>query len=366
LIPKINVSADRLVDSNTGEEIGLARVQPQSGGLAYLDHVDLYPGMPAEILIATDKRRAINYFLSPLQDSLARADRGLTRTAGRSTRNRVPRRVHESPVRWRTAMEVNHLDLNPAKKLFELPRPEQDGAMRHVLVVDDDTATLGLISEYLSGQDIRVSTATDSREMAWVIAETIVDLIILDLKLANEDGLKLLRELRATDDVPIIVLTGQRRDEVDRIVGLELGADDYITKPFSLRELLARIKAVLRRTEMSRAAPEQDGKGTKYRFSGWGLNLRTRRLTSPAGENVPLMKGEFSLLIAFLRSPQRVLSRNHLLSATRLYDDETFDRCIDVQILRLRRKLEADPSKPEFIRTERGAGYVFAVSVETF
>jgi two-component system, OmpR family, response regulator len=263
-------------------------------------------------------------------------------------------------------MEATHLGLNPAKKLFQLRGPEQDVAMKHVLVVDDDTTTLGLISEYLTGQDIRVSTVTASREMARVIAETIVDLIILDLKLADEDGLKLLRELRATNDVPIIVLTGQRRDEVDRIVGLELGADDYMTKPFSLRELLARIRAVLRRTEMSWAAPEQDGKGTKYRFSGWELNLRTRRLTSSAGDNVLLTKGEFSLLSAFLRSPQRVLSRNHLLCASRLHNDETFDRCIDVQILRLRRKLEPNPSEPELIRTERGAGYVFAVPVETF
>src|SRR5688500_10435123 len=232
-------------------------------------------------------------------------------------------------------MEATHLGLNPATKLFELRRPEQDGAMKHVLVVDDDTATLGLISEYLTGQDIRVSTVTASREMAQAIAETVVDLIILDLKLANEDGLELLRELRATDDVPIIVLTGQRRDEVDRIVGLELGADDYITKPFSLRELLARIRAVLRRTDTRHAVPAKDDQRTKYRFAGWELNLRARRLTSPAGNPVSLTKGEFSLLAAFLRSPQRVLSRDQLLAASRLHGDDVCDRSVDVQILRL-------------------------------
>jgi two-component system OmpR family response regulator len=201
--------------------------------------------------------------------------------------------------------------------------------------------------------------------MERILAEDIVDLVILDIKLENEDGLMLMRDLRTRSDVPIIVLTGSRRDEVDRVVGLELGADDYVTKPFSQRELLARIRAVLRRGEMARSAPEDD-KSEKFRFAGWQVNLRTRRLNSPEGTLVPLTKGEFNLLIAFLRSPQRVLSREHLLSASRLYEDEIFDRSIDVQILRLRRKLEANPSEPKFIRTERGLGYVFDVPVETF
>jgi two-component system OmpR family response regulator len=237
--------------------------------------------------------------------------------------------------------------------------------MKHILVVDDDRTLLRMIGDYLDGQDFRVSAVAEGRMMERILAEDIVDLVILDIKLENEDGLMLMRDLRTRSDVPIIVLTGSRRDEVDRVVGLELGADDYVTKPFSQRELLARIRAVLRRGEMARSAPEDD-KSEKFRFAGWQVNLRTRRLNSPEGTLVPLTKGEFNLLIAFLRSPQRVLSREHLLSASRLYEDEIFDRSIDVQILRLRRKLEANPSEPKFIRTERGLGYVFDVPVETF
>lgn len=239
-------------------------------------------------------------------------------------------------------------------------------AAKHVLAVDDDPAMLGLIAEYLHDYDFRVSTAADGRAMAQILAESIVDLVILDLKLAEEDGLKLIRELRCASEVPVIVVTGHRRDEVDRILGLELGADDYLTKPFSLRELLARIRAILRRAEGRGAAPASDEKRTKYRFASWELNLRTRRLTSPAGDPVPLTKGEFGLLAAFLRSPQRVLSREQLLAASRVHDDEVYDRSVDVQILRLRRKLESDPSEPEIIRTERGVGYVFAAPVEVF
>jgi DNA-binding response OmpR family regulator len=167
-------------------------------------------------------------------------------------------------------------------------------------------------------------------------------------------------------NLPIIIVTGHRRDEVDRIVGLELGADDYLTKPFNLRELLARVRAVLRRAEVDRAAPPGDSKGTRYRFAGWELNVRMRRLTSPTGASVGLTVGEFGLLIAFLRSPQQVLSRDQLLAATRVHGDEVYDRSVDVQILRLRRKLEADPSAPELIKTERGMGYVFAAPVQVF
>jgi DNA-binding response OmpR family regulator len=180
--------------------------------------------------------------------------------------------------------------------------------MKHILVVDDDRTLLRMIGDYLDGQDFRVSAVAEGRMMERILAEDIVDLVILDIKLENEDGLMLMRDLRTRSDVPIIVLTGSRRDEVDRVVGLELGADDYVTKPFSQRELLARIRAVLRRGEMARSAPEDD-KSEKFRFAGWQVNLRTRRLNSPEGTLVPLTKGEFNLLIAFLRSPQRVLSR---------------------------------------------------------
>jgi two-component system OmpR family response regulator len=236
----------------------------------------------------------------------------------------------------------------------------------HILAVDDDPTMRELIADYLGNHGFRVSTVADGQDMARIIDETIVDLVVLDLKLAEEDGLKLVRELRTRSDLPIIVITGHRRDEVDRIVGLELGADDYLTKPFNLRELLARVRAVLRRAEMHRAAPPGDDKSTKYRFAGWELNLRLRRLTSPAGSPVELTIGEFSLLTAFLRSPQQVLSRDQLLAASRVHDDEVYDRSVDVQILRLRRKLEADPSAPELIKTERGMGYVFAVPVQVF
>jgi two-component system OmpR family response regulator len=239
-------------------------------------------------------------------------------------------------------------------------------SQKHILAVDDDPSMRQLIADYLGNHGFRVSTAANGRDMAQIIDENIIDLVVLDLKLAEEDGLKLVRELRARSDLPIVVITGHRRDEVDRIVGLELGADDYLTKPFSLRELLARVRAVLRRTHVGPAAPPADGTGTKYRFAGWELNLRLRRLTSPTGSPVELTVGEFSLLTAFLRSPQQVLSREQLLAASRVHDDEVYDRSVDVQVLRLRRKLEADPSAPELIKTERGVGYAFAAPVQVF
>jgi two-component system, OmpR family, response regulator len=235
---------------------------------------------------------------------------------------------------------------------------------KHILAVDDDLTMRELVADYLTNNGFRVSTAADGRDMARLIDENIVDLIVLDLKLADEDGLQLVRDLRMRSNLPIIIITGHRRDEVDRIVGLELGADDYLTKPFSLRELLARVRAVLRRAEADRAAPPVNSTGTKYRFAGWELNLRLRRLTSPTGASIGLTSGEFSLLIAFVRSPQQVLSREQLLLATRVHDDEVYDRSVDVQILRLRRKLEADPTAPELIKTERGVGYVFDAPVQ--
>ena len=235
---------------------------------------------------------------------------------------------------------------------------------KHILAVDDDPMMRQLIADYLSSHGFRVSTVARGQEMARVIDEEVIDLIVLDLKLEEEDGLQLVRELRTQSNVPIIIVTGHRRDEVDRIVGLELGADDYLTKPFSPRELLARVRAVLRRVEAARAAPPADGKAIRYRFAGWELNLRLRRLISPTGASVTLTLGEFSLLTAFLRSPQQVLSRDQLLAATRVHDDEVYDRSVDVQILRLRRKLEANPSTPELIKTERGAGYVFTAPVQ--
>lgn len=243
-----------------------------------------------------------------------------------------------------------------------MPVQQQENIVKHVLVVDDDPAMRTMIADYLAGHNLRVSTAIDGREMGNLLASGDVDLVILDLKLGNENGLDLVRTIRGDSDLPVIVITGNRREEVDRIVGLELGADDYLVKPFGLRELLARLRAVLRRSASS-SKPEKKGEPTRYRFAGWQLSTRTRRLDSPDGESVSLTKGEFSLLVAFLQSPQRVLSREALLEASRLHGGEVIDRSIDVQILRLRRKLEADPSVPALIKTERGAGYIFTAPV---
>ena len=232
----------------------------------------------------------------------------------------------------------------------------------HILVVDDDPQVRQLIADYLGTQDYRVSVAADGGEMTRLLAESAVDLIVLDLKLPGEDGLSLARKLRAESDIPIIMLTGQS-DPIDRVVGLELGADDYLTKPFNPRELLARIKAVLRRFKAREPAPQADSKIKAYRFADWELNLAARRLIDPKGEAVTLTNPEFNLLMAFLQAPQRVLSRDQLLELSRVHSDEVFDRSIDSVILRLRRKLEANPREPRLIKTEWGAGYLFAAAV---
>jgi two-component system OmpR family response regulator len=232
----------------------------------------------------------------------------------------------------------------------------------HILVVDDDVAIRELIREYLTANDFQVSVAETGADMDRVLSVEIVDLVILDLKLPDEDGLAIARRLRESLDLPIIILTG-RKEEVDRVMGLELGADDYVTKPFSQRELLARIKAVLRRTEGKRAS--RRGETVRaFRFANWELNTGTRKLRAPDGRNVELTNSEYSLLVAFLKSPQRILSRDQLLEASRLHDD-IYDRSIDVQILRLRRKIEESPNQPSLIRTERGAGYYLDTIVET-
>jgi DNA-binding response OmpR family regulator len=222
---------------------------------------------------------------------------------------------------------------------------------------------LRMVGDYLEQYNMRASSASGRQEMLRLFAAREPDLVILDLRLGQEEGFDLLREIRSRSDVPIIITTGDRRDEIDRVVGLELGADDYITKPFSLRELLARIRAVLRRQEAGRAASQRDPERGRYQFGGWQLDRRIRRLIDPSGEQIALTKGEYALLTAFLDAPQRPLSREHLLQATRVHED-IFDRSIDVQILRLRRKLEPDPSAPQFIQTERGVGYVFTLPVE--
>jgi two-component system OmpR family response regulator len=235
------------------------------------------------------------------------------------------------------------------------------------LVVEDDHTMRHLVVSYLGEHDIRAISASRGDEVAGLLVREEPNLVILDLRLGQEDGLDLLREIRSRSDVPVIITTGHRRDEIDRVVGLELGADDYITKPFGLRELLARIRAVLRRREAGQATvqrdEERDQERGQCRFGGWQLDRRIRRLTDSSGIPVALTKGEYALLIAFLDAPQRPLSREHLLQATRIHED-VFDRSIDVQVLRLRRKLETDPTAPRVILTERGVGYVFALPVE--
>lgn len=233
----------------------------------------------------------------------------------------------------------------------------------HILVVDDDPDVLDLVTSYLRKNDMRVSACKSGREMFDLIDREAIDLVLLDLKLPGEDGMQLARALRERATVPIILLTG-RTEEADRVMGLEFGADDYVTKPFSPRELLARVRAVLRRYQVQATLPERDNTRRAFRFSGWELNLRTRRLLAPGGESVELSNGEFGLLSALCRAPQRVLTREQLLSMSRLHEAEVYDRAIDVQIRRLRLKLEADSSEPKLIVTERGAGYRLASEVE--
>ena len=232
----------------------------------------------------------------------------------------------------------------------------------HVLVVDDDLAIRQLVDEYLGRNDFRVSAAVDGAGFTAALRSQVLDLVLLDLRLPGEDGMQLLRELRTQSQIPVIILTG-RTEEADRVMGLELGADDYLTKPFSPRELLARIRTVLRRTH---AGKEVHGAPVcrAYRLPGWELNLRTRRLIGADGASVSLSNGEFNLLAALLATANRVVTRDQLIELSRRYDNEVYDRAIDVQILRLRRKIEADPAKPRIIVTERGVGYRVAVAVE--
>jgi two-component system, OmpR family, response regulator len=232
----------------------------------------------------------------------------------------------------------------------------------HVLVVDDDVAVRQLVDDYLGQNDFRVSAAADGAALMRGLRAQVIDLVLLDLRLPGEDGMTLLRQLRAESQIPVIILTG-RAEEADRVMGLELGADDYLTKPFSPRELLARIRTVLRRAH---AGEETHGARVcrAYRIPGWELNLRTRRLTGPDGVVVALSNGEFNLLAALLASANRVVTRDQLIEMSRRYDNEVYDRAIDVQILRLRRKIEINPAEPQIIVTERGAGYRIAVAVE--
>jgi two-component system, OmpR family, response regulator len=246
------------------------------------------------------------------------------------------------------------------KVLPEQPPPQ--GPV-HVLAIDDDASVRQMITDYLGDNDIRVTALASGRELAEVMARETIDLLILDLKLPGEDGMQIARRVRHDSDLPIIMLTG-RKEEADRVMGLELGADDYLTKPFSPRELLARIRALLRRARVSETVADSLARIRAYRFAGWELNVRVRRLTSPDGATVSLTNNEFNLLTSFLAAPQRILSRDQLLSLSRLHNDEVYDRSIDTQVGRLRKKLRKNDSHPDLIETERGAGYTFIATVE--
>ena len=232
----------------------------------------------------------------------------------------------------------------------------------HILVVDDDAETRALLQEYFGKNGFRVSAAPDGKGMRAAMSAASPDVVVLDLMLPGEDGLSLCRDLRARGDVPVIMLTA-RGEETDRIVGLELGADDYVPKPFNPRELLARVKSVLRR---ARSLPEnlEPEKASAFRFAGWTLDVATRNLTAPDGVVVPLSGTEFGLLRALLAHPNRVLSREQLLDLMLSREAGPFDRAIDVQVSRLRQRLRDDAREPEIIKTVRGQGYVLAARVE--
>jgi two-component system, OmpR family, response regulator len=236
-------------------------------------------------------------------------------------------------------------------------------ATGHILVVDDQKEICEVVQQYLSSEGYRVSVANDGAGMRRIMDGAEVDLVILDLMLPGEDGLTLARQLREESTVGIIILTG-RGETVDRIIGLEMGADDYLPKPFHLRELLARVKSVLRRASSRAQKEKPSGARARARFAGWHLDLSTRELVSPDGGEVRLTTGEFDLLAAFVNNANQVLSRDRLLDLARNREAGPFDRTIDVQVGRLRRKLEPDPQKPTMIKTVRGTGYIFTPTVE--
>jgi two-component system, OmpR family, response regulator len=233
----------------------------------------------------------------------------------------------------------------------------------HIIAIDDDAPARKLITEYLGENDVRVTAVPEWRAVQQVLETEVVDLVLLNPKQRVEQAMALMRPWTEESAIPLIILT-DCREEADRVMGLEMGADDYLTKPFSPRELLARIRAVLRRCRLktSQWTPQ---KGPRcYRFDGRELNVNARRLTAKDGRHVHLTNGEFSVLVAMLDSPQRILSRDQILDRMRMHNDEGCDRSVDTQIMRLRQKIEIDRRRPVYIRTERGMGYQFAVPVE--
>lgn len=235
---------------------------------------------------------------------------------------------------------------------------------KHLLVVDDDQDIRDLLSEFLRKYEFKVSTAQDGVEMFKQLSKHHFDLIVLDIMLPGDDGFTLCRKVRADSDTPIIMLTASG-EETDRIVGLEMGADDYVAKPFNPRELLARIKAILRRRVVGVPKKLQlQLSDNAVRFESWTLDIGTRCLLSPDNVEIALSAGEFDLLAALIDNAQSVVSRDDLLEITKNRSAGPFDRSIDVQISRLRHKIEKDPKQPVFIKTVRGGGYIFTPQVE--
>lgn len=232
----------------------------------------------------------------------------------------------------------------------------------HILFVEDDPDIRRLVADFLVTNGFRVSVARDGREMDRVLHGSRIDLLILDIMLPGEDGLSLCRRVRGDGGIPIIMLTA-RGSEVERVVGLEMGADDYLTKPFSTHELLARIRAILRRTGGVAAKPAA-GRAAVLKFAGWILNLSSRRLQRTDGTRVPLTGAEFDLLVAFCEHPNVVLTREQVLDLTRGRAPAPFDRSVDIQVSRLRRKIEHDPRDPSLIQTVRAGGYIFTAQVD--
>jgi two-component system OmpR family response regulator len=235
-------------------------------------------------------------------------------------------------------------------------------SMPHILLVDDDEDILSLLTSFFRKHAHTVTAAQDGAAMFAALEEHPIDLVVLDVMLRNEDGFSLCRRLRATSTVPVIMLTAMA-DHTDRVVGLEIGADDYLTKPFDQRELLARVKAVLRRTTETAAAPKRSETRPVLCFAGWRLDVARRELRSADNALVLLSGGEFDLLLAFAEHPRRVLTRDQLIDLARGSTHVTYDRSIDVQVSRLRYKLEADPKNPSLIRTVRNGGYIFSSEV---
>lgn len=232
----------------------------------------------------------------------------------------------------------------------------------HILVVDDHREIRDVVSRYLRENGYRTSTADSAGAARRIISGSAIDLAIVDVMMPGEDGLALTRSIRATNALPVIMLTA-RAEDVDRIVGLEMGADDYIAKPFNPRELLARISAVLRRSRGS-AQPTPTSAARRLRFADWILDINRRELIAASGTVIPLSAGEFRLLLAFLERPNVALTRDQLLDIARGRAMEAFDRSIDSAISRLRRKIEKDPREPEIIKTVRGDGYIFSANPE--